>query len=47
MSSPPVDILDQAQSGRLVLQNFHPLADSLEWELGQEYLRQRGSLAFI
>jgi hypothetical protein len=42
-----VDVLDQAQSGRLVLQDFRPLAESLEWELGQEYLRQRGSLAFI
>jgi hypothetical protein len=42
-----LDVLDQAQSGRLVLQDFRPLAESLEWELGQEYLRQRGSLAFI
>src|SRR5580704_17091521 len=41
------DILADAQSQRLVLQDFRPLAESLEWELGQEYLRQRGSLAFI
>src|SRR4051812_41086406 len=48
--SPPlsaVEILDRAQSGRLVLEDYRPLAESLEWELGQEYLRQRGSLAFI
>jgi tetratricopeptide (TPR) repeat protein len=42
-----VAILDQAQSGRIVLQDYRPLTESLEWELGQEYLRQRGSLAFI
>jgi hypothetical protein len=42
-----VDILDQAQSGRLVLQDFRPLAESLEWELGQEFYRDRGSQAFI
>ena len=29
------------------LQDYRPLAESLEWELGQEYLRRRGSLAFI
>src|SRR3954467_12199829 len=34
-------ILAQAQSGREVIQDFCPLADSLEWELGQEYLRAR------
>jgi tetratricopeptide (TPR) repeat protein len=29
------------------VQEFVPLADSLEWELGQEYLRERGNKAFI
>ncbi len=41
------DILAEAQSSRVVLQEFVPLAESLEWELGQEYLRQRGNKAFI
>jgi tetratricopeptide (TPR) repeat protein len=29
------------------VQDFVPLADSLEWELGQQYLRQRGNKAFL
>ena len=41
------DVLAHAQSGREVVQDFVPLADSLEWELGQEYLRQRGNKAFL
>src|SRR5438874_4047338 len=40
-------ILSNAQSSRLVIQDFVPLAHSLEWELGQQYLRQRGNKAFI
>src|SRR5882724_7521747 len=40
-------ILAKAQSGRSVIQDFVPLADSLEWQLGQEYLRQRGNKAFL
>jgi tetratricopeptide (TPR) repeat protein len=40
-------ILAKAQSGRAVIQDFVPLADSLEWQLGQEYLRQRGNKAFL
>jgi tetratricopeptide (TPR) repeat protein len=36
-----------AQAGRAVVQDFVPLADSLEWQVGQEYLRQRGSQAFL
>src|SRR5262245_58565851 len=43
----PLRILDDAQAGRLVLQDFRPLGESLEWELGQEYFRESGSLAFI
>src|SRR5689334_24868250 len=49
-SSSPVlaaDILADAQAQRVVLQDFCPLAESLEWELGQEYLRERGNKAFI
>src|SRR5205823_2330764 len=41
------DILADAQAQRVVLQEFVPLAESLEWELGQEYLRQRGNKVFI
>ncbi len=40
-------VLAHAQSGRDVVQDFVPLAESLEWELCQEYLRQRGNKAFI
>src|SRR5215475_5353440 len=40
-------ILAKAQAGRDLVQDFVPLADSLEWELGQEYLRQRGNKAFL
>ncbi|MBI3409195.1 MAG: tetratricopeptide repeat protein [Planctomycetes bacterium] len=40
-------ILSNAQSSRDVVQDFVPLAESLEWELGQEYLKERGNKAFI
>jgi hypothetical protein len=30
-----------------VIQEFVPLAASLEWAIGQEYLRQRGNKAFL
>jgi tetratricopeptide (TPR) repeat protein len=40
-------VLAHAQSSRDVVQDFCPLAESLEWELGQEYLRERGNKAFI
>jgi hypothetical protein len=42
----PLKVLDDAMSGGLVLQDFCPLAESLEWELGQLYWRERGSHAF-
>src|SRR5437588_565181 len=42
-----MDVLAHAQGGRSVIQDFCPLAESLEWELGQEYLRERGNKAFI
>jgi hypothetical protein len=41
------EILTRAQAGREVIQDFVPLAESLEWRLGQEYLRQRGNKAFL
>ncbi len=46
-SSLPEQVLSHAQSGREVVQDFVPLADSLEWDLGQQYLRDRGNKAFI
>src|SRR3984885_9880455 len=45
--SAPEAILAKAQSNRDIIQDFVPLADSLEWNLGQEYLRQRGNKAFL
>jgi tetratricopeptide (TPR) repeat protein len=45
--SAPEAILARAQSNRDIIQDFVPLADSLEWNLGQEYLRQRGNKAFL
>jgi tetratricopeptide (TPR) repeat protein len=43
----PEAILNAAQASREVIQDFVPLAESLEWRLGQEYLRQRGNKAFL
>src|SRR5437764_428845 len=40
-------VLTESQSSREVIQEFVPLSESLEWDLGQEYLRQRGNKAFI
>src|ERR1700676_990533 len=44
---PPEQVLTRARSGREVVQDFVPLAESLEWELGQQYLKERGNKAFI
>src|SRR5205814_8235452 len=48
-SSPSLaeQVLSHAQAGREIVQDFVPLAESLEWELGQQYLRERGNKAFI
>ena len=40
-------VLAHSQSSRDLVQDFVPLAESLEWELGQQYLRERGNKAFI
>jgi hypothetical protein len=40
-------LLTKAQSSRSVIQDFVPLAESLEWELGKAYLRERGTKAFL
>jgi hypothetical protein len=45
--SPAERVLAHAQSGREVVQELCPLADSLEWTLGQSYLRERGNKAFL
>jgi hypothetical protein len=41
------EILAAAQAGRVLIQNFVPLAESLDWELGLLYWKRRGSQAFI
>lgn len=46
-ASPAEEVLAEAQSSREVVQDFVPLAESLEWELGQQYFRERGNKAFI
>ena len=40
-------ILSEAQQQRFIVEDFRPLAESLEWDLGQRYLRERGSRAFL
>lgn len=41
------DVLRRAQAGQSVIQDFCPLAESIEWELGQKYLQERGTRAFV
>ncbi len=43
----PEALLARAQASREVIQDFVPLSESMEWRLGQEYLRQRGNKAFL
>ncbi len=40
-------VLSQCQTGREVVQDFVPLPESLEWDLGQQYLKDRGNKSFI
>ena len=40
-------LLEGAESSREVVQDFCPLVESLSWDLGQQYLRERGNKAFI
>lgn len=42
----PADTLAAVRTGRAVVQDFCPLAESLEWRLGQSYLRESGNRAF-
>src|SRR5262249_42974618 len=44
---PASAILTYAQGHRSIIQGYVPLADSIEWQLGQRYLQQRGSQAFL
>jgi tetratricopeptide (TPR) repeat protein len=46
-SSSADQILGRTQSSRAVIQELVPLAQSLEWDLGQTYLRERGSSSFV
>ena len=43
----PAEILAKAQQHRFVIQDFCPLPESLEWELGQRYYHERGNKAFL
>jgi hypothetical protein len=45
--SPAEQVLAHAQAGREIVQDFVPLAASLEWELGKQYLQLRGNKAFL
>jgi hypothetical protein len=47
LTSTPDEVVAKAQASRIVIQDFVPLAESLEWLLGQQYLRDRGNKAFI
>ncbi len=44
---PGSSILALAQEGRFIIEGFVPLNESLEFDLGQQYWRERGSQAFI
>jgi tetratricopeptide (TPR) repeat protein len=40
-------VLSRAQADRVVIQDFTPFTDSIEWELGHRYWQQQGSRAFL
>jgi hypothetical protein len=42
-----VERLVRAQGERLVIQDYCPFPQSIEWEFGQRYLGERGSKAFL
>src|SRR5690242_13571045 len=46
-SHPAASILEGAQRGHTIIQDFLPLAESLEWELGQRHYGERGSKVFL
>jgi tetratricopeptide (TPR) repeat protein len=41
------DILTRTQQNRLIVQDYRPLPESLEWRLGQHYYQRRGNKGFI
>jgi hypothetical protein len=41
------DILSRAQRNRLVVQDYRPLPDSLEWQLGQHHYQRKGNKGFV
>jgi tetratricopeptide (TPR) repeat protein len=49
--APPATLAEQvlarAQADRVVIQDYISLAESIEWDLGQRYLHERGSRAFL
>jgi tetratricopeptide (TPR) repeat protein len=47
MHSSAADILLNVHAARAVVQDFCPLADSIEWRIGQSYLQERGNKAFL
>jgi hypothetical protein len=40
-------IVTRACADRIVIEDFCPLADSIEWQLGQRYWQERGNKAFL
>ncbi len=46
-SRSPAEIVDEARAGGVILQDFRPIAESLDWELGQLYYKLRGSQVFL
>ena len=47
MPSAAEAVLSHAQTDRVIIQDFCPLADSIEWQLGQRYWSERGNQAFL
>lgn len=42
-----IEVLRNAQQNRAVIEDFCPLAESIEWKLGRNYLRESGNVAFL
>ena len=40
-------VLSRAQADRVVIQDFTPFTESIEWEVGHRYWQQQGSRAFL
>src|SRR6516164_5880302 len=46
-AGPAQAILTRALADRPVIEDFRPFAESIEWQLGGQYLRERGNKAFL